>query len=101
MPKIKRVTDRNGDIRYTFFCPGCRAYHCFNDNWTWDKNYEKPSIADSILVRGVIRCHSFIGNGMIRFLNDSEHKLVGKTIELPDLEHLEIYRQMLNAEVKL
>jgi hypothetical protein len=30
------------------------------------------------------RCHSFIKNGLIQFLNDCTHKLKGQTVKLPE-----------------
>jgi hypothetical protein len=36
------------------------------------------------------RCHSFVSNGMIQFLDDCSHALAGHTVPLADLpEHLE------------
>lgn len=32
------------------------------------------------------RCHSFVTDGNIKFLDDSTHALSGKTVELPDLD---------------
>lgn len=31
-------------------------------------------------------CHSFVENGMIRYLDDCTHSLVGQTVELPDID---------------
>jgi len=30
------------------------------------------------------RCHSFVVDGRIQFLQDSEHELAGQTVDLPD-----------------
>jgi hypothetical protein len=32
------------------------------------------------------RCHSFVPDGIIQFLNDCHHELRGKTVALPDWE---------------
>jgi hypothetical protein len=34
------------------------------------------------------RCHSFVINGNIQFLQDSTHKLAGQTIPIPEWEDL-------------
>ena len=33
---------------------------------------------------GEERCHSFIRDGKIQYLNDCTHEFAGKTVELPD-----------------
>jgi Family of unknown function (DUF6527) len=82
--------------------------------WGWNGDAEKPTFTPSVLVRGVelpdneaeyaeyveiyktggseaamnsrfgTRCHSFITDGRIQFLNDCTHELAGQTVELPD-----------------
>lgn len=80
----------------TFFCPGCDAIHTVWTNehnrgpgprWTFDGNVDFPTFSPSILVSFGERtkCHSFIRNGEIQFLNDCAHVLAGKTVPLPDL----------------
>lgn len=113
MAKIKR--DPNSTQLY-FRCPGCKHLHAFNDNetdvrlinpeypekvpvWGFNNDYERPTITGSYLLWSYLknpetgkwdietdRCHSLIENGMIQFLSDSYHELVGQTIELPELE---------------
>jgi hypothetical protein len=77
--------------------------------WGFNGNEEKPTFTPSILVRWVSipdkpekddkgkhilgpdgrikgakdeRCHSFVTNGKIRYLNDCTHHLKGKTVQL-------------------
>lgn len=81
--------------------------------WTFDGNIERPTFAPSVLVRGghyadragkgcwcefykanppapgekvfkCVRCHSFVRDGQIQFLDDCSHALAGKTVTLPD-----------------
>jgi hypothetical protein len=74
--------------------------------WTWNGDREKPTIRASILTKHVknppgdpstwvfennkavgckkIICHSFITDGKIQYLPDSNHELSGQTVELPD-----------------
>jgi len=84
-----------------------------NYRWDWNGDADRPTISPSVLVQSghyapghdgpcwcsyneehpddpytfkCMRCHSFVEDGKIRFLNDSTHALAGQTVELPDLE---------------
>lgn len=84
---------------YVFECPGCGCLHFFqtgqpskltNIIWGFNGNMDKPTVTPSILVTSTwqgkeTRCHSFIKDGHIQFLNDCTHELKGQTIELTDL----------------
>lgn len=91
MAKLFEVSNRKG--LYLFNCPGCKTDHFVNTNaefggaWNWNGNVDNPTVSPSLLIgsRGEVkRCHSFIRNGMIEFLNDCEHDLCGKTVEIPE-----------------
>lgn len=83
---------------WLFMCPGCDAPHSipskeYNpDNrsatWTFNGDVERPSFHPSVLVTAPghdeLRCHSFITDGQIQFLNDCGHKLAGQTVPLGD-----------------
>jgi hypothetical protein len=84
-----------------FFCPGCQSMHgvwvrqpnpTTGAQWTWNGSAERPTFAPSIVIYGepsegrktrVMRCHSFIRDGRIQYLDDSEHGLRGQTVALP------------------
>ena len=112
MAKIKRYAELDGGYNgeLAFMCPGCKEKHFINDKetripnlpqshiWTFNNDFEKPTIRDSVLTRSydfnpstgkhdieVNRCHSFITNGIIKFLPDCQHELTGQTVELPDI----------------
>ena len=74
--------------KHAFFCPACGYAHWFkvgNGGWTWNGDRDKPTIKPSILTLYVEpRCHSFVTDGMIRFLDDCTHDMKGKTVELPE-----------------
>jgi hypothetical protein len=81
-------------------------------SWTWDGNVEKPTFNPSLLIRSGHHapghqgdecwctynaehpdapapfvcsvCHSFVRGGMIQFLGDCTHNLVGQTVEILD-----------------
>lgn len=92
--------------RFCFWCPGCDESHCISvPPWTsFNGDGEKPTIRASVLVQGQqwptedeyarmeagekiaprpLRCHSFVTDGRIEFLNDCTHALAGQTVELP------------------
>lgn len=89
-----------------FYCQGCKEYHVINDSWSFNGDFDNPTISPSILVTGTIHptddevkrilsgeyvqpkdyvCHSFIENGKIRYLSDCTHGLANQTVELTDL----------------
>lgn len=86
-----------------FNCPACGHDHGVDTVtpnrstgalWQFNENYDKPTITPSIHVLPyerngkllVQRCHSFVTDGMIRYLGDCTHELAGQQIELPEFE---------------
>jgi|ERR1041384_1755688 hypothetical protein len=97
--KIHYMGDSNpgprGGKLYVFHCPGCGYNHPFEvgapngEGWTWNGSLTEPTFAPSLLVnqdRPHARCHSFVENGKIRFLEDCFHALKNQTVEIPDWE---------------
>ena len=90
-----------GDEDELFFeCPGCKMPHSVNVNtdrrpcWTFNGDMQMPTFKPSILVRWEYgyppidhRCHSFIQDGHILFLNDCTHTLAGQRVPIPDWDH--------------
>ena len=87
-----------GDEDVSFKCPGCGWTHILNTDpsmrpcWGFNGDAESPTLTPSINAwreyggdRKMERCHSFVTDGKIRFLNDSTHALKGQTVDLPDL----------------
>ena len=78
---------------YIIECPACGHGHLFDDRWTFNGNYDKPSFSPSMLVNAGEpdrRCHSFVTDGKIQYLDDCFHEFKGKTIEfLHDIEEVE------------
>lgn len=85
-----------------FHCPGCNMRHAIRvegqrrPKWQLNGNGDAPTFAPSVLVQWpdpdkpggeMARCHSFVTDGKIRFLNDCTHDLAGQTVDLPDLDH--------------
>ncbi len=99
-----------------FRCPGCGQLHILaigehgqHPKWNFTGSAESPTLAPSILARGMLCvfddhgewtgewqrdsegrpipyvCHSFVRAGHIEFLNDCTHAMAGQTVELPVL----------------
>ncbi|WPZ24851.1 DUF6527 family protein [Sulfitobacter pontiacus] len=97
-----------------FVCPGCNESHQVtvdgSRGWTFNGDGDSPTFSPSVLVRSghyiqghtgdcwctardrkgrpfgakCFRCHSFVTDGRIRFLDDCTHDLAGQTVDLPD-----------------
>lgn len=102
--RAKRVTTHDGaHYGIRFLCPGCKDDHVvttkpYAGGWEWNGSIDRPTISLSILVHEVKRvdgttfsprCHSFVNDGRIQFLGDSQHALSGQTVDLPDLPECE------------
>ncbi|MFI5161224.1 MAG: DUF6527 family protein [Sphingobacteriales bacterium] len=87
----------NSPGRYIFFCPGCMMNHVIDTTPTNERAYHvltgslsSPTIKASVLsnpnnLAGRPRCHSFITDGVIDFLNDCTHDLAGQKVKLPPI----------------
>lgn len=93
--KAKPLTDNDGVLGgHVVFCPGCRIGHLFDLRWTFNRDFERPTFTPSMLVNAELskrypdakRCHSYVTDGRIQFLDDCDHDLKGQTVDLPDLE---------------
>jgi len=95
--KIHYLGDSNlgprGGKLYVFHCEGCGYSHPFEvdapngTGWAWNGSLDKPTFTPSLLVWGnreEARCHSFVIDGKIQYLNDCFHHLKGQTLEIPD-----------------
>lgn len=96
MPKAKVYNFNDNSIQQVWiFCPGCKTHHAFTTKdsvfipWTWNGDVEKPTLTPSMLVNQGYpesRCHSFVTDGKIQFLDDCFHELKNQTVDLPDIE---------------
>jgi hypothetical protein len=87
------TTVTRGD-QLVFWCPGCDTVHAARvegvNAWTWNGDTERPTLSPSLLstssdAMGVAqRCHCYIRDGRLEFLNDSSHALRGQTVAIPD-----------------
>lgn len=97
--KLIRVNVNYCPEAYIFVCPGCGFDHIIYvqqvpgknyDLWDFNGDLEKPTFNPSLLLsRGSPihrpRCHSFIREGKIQFLDDCDHALKGQTVDLKDV----------------
>jgi hypothetical protein len=95
-----------------FWCPGCNDMHVVDTTrWTFNGDLLHPTFSPSILVQAghyatedkeccwctynkahadnpapfkCYRCHSYVENGIISFLQDCTHDLAGYKVPLPD-----------------
>jgi hypothetical protein len=79
---------------FVFWCPGCNRSHAIavkgyavKPTWDWNEYMSAPTFNPSLLVmdhREPKVCHFFVRDGKIMYLADSQHKLAGHTVEMPD-----------------
>jgi hypothetical protein len=88
--RVRQLSDQGGNPSQYVFCPACKTIHLFDDRWTFNNNFDKPTFNPSMLVHEhrnenywQPRCHSFVRDGKIEFLGDCTHDMKGQTIELP------------------
>ncbi len=67
---------------WMFWCEGCGCAHSIDGRWTFNGNRSRPTITPSILARGINRCHSYVTDGSIQYLADSDHALAGQTVRM-------------------
>jgi hypothetical protein len=92
--KMRRTTHG-----FAWWCPGCEEAHPlpYEKGWTFDGNLEQPTFTPSFKhewdqgpldprrTPGHHCCHYVITAGQVAYCGDCTHKLVGKTISMPDL----------------
>lgn len=78
---------------WIFNCLGCGNLHYFDlKKHTWNDDKVNPTVNPSILYdipvfRGnpAVRCHFFIKDAKIKYLDDCTHELAGKTVDMTDI----------------
>lgn len=85
-----------------FHCPGCGRDHPFHvgaahpdgRGWQFNGDPERPTFSPILLVLDPERrCHSFVRDGNVQFLNDCWYPLREQTVEIPDWERPEAARE--------
>lgn len=101
MAKFRIVPESETVNQLQFMCPGCKEMHALNTTWQFNGDLNKPTVNPSVLVtrpanpnaaegfekyRIAQRCHSFIKDGDIQFLDDCTHDLKNQTVALPEID---------------
>lgn len=56
-------------------------------HWQWNGDVDKPTLTPSILTWNADeRCHSFVTDGKVRFLDDCTHEYAGQTMDLLEVD---------------
>jgi len=89
--KVYKINDTKENLAaHGFYCPGCKCHHSYDiKRWKFNGDFEKPTFTPSLLIwasRPEVRCHLFVTDGKIRFLNDCFHEYAGKTVEMWDAD---------------
>lgn len=85
------------EISMIFHCPGCGYSHPYRIKstdparpvWTWNGSLTKPTFNPSLLVNQhhpESRCHLFVRDGQVQFLDDCHHALKGQTVPMVDID---------------
>jgi hypothetical protein len=82
---------QTADGELLFKCIGCGNYHGFRVKgeghpiWQWNGDLVNPTFSPSLLVNGSDpnrRCHLYVEQGKIRYLEDCWHRLKGQTVPM-------------------
>ena len=78
----------NEPTLFIFWCEGCGyCHHVDTTRWKWNGSLSKPTVTPSLLLHEGTshpRCHLFITDGQIRYLNDCGHDLAGQTVSMTE-----------------
>ncbi len=109
MARLSRLLRSIDGGRLGFWCPGCDGMHAVTTGphgWQYNGNPAMPTFRPSVLVTGTqkisqdqadrilagekiepvpLRCHSFVTDGRIQFLEDCTHHLAGKVADLGEV----------------
>lgn len=94
MPKLRWLKMADGGRGLGFYCPGCKMYHHmqveegpnYTDGpiWQWNQDMDKPTFTPSLGVNmgHSGQCHLMVKEGRISYLNDSQHELAGRVVDM-------------------
>ncbi|TGK36234.1 DUF6527 family protein [Leptospira andrefontaineae] len=94
MKLVKHSTPHpSGGDYYMFFCPGCKIPHTVIigiNRWETSGSLETPTIRPSVRtyfpahedIPEETTCHLFVKEGRLEFLQDCQHSLAGKTVDM-------------------
>lgn len=70
-----------------FYCTGCEELHHTDRRWTFNGDHDRPTLTPSLITdttKG--KCHLFVRDGQIQYLDDSWHELRGITVNMRDVD---------------
>lgn len=93
---VRKSKELDGRVitRHYYWCPGCDSLHGIairldvQDNgasWMFTGSLERPTYSPSQLSTGSNRCHTFIRDGIIEFLEDCSHSMKGQKVPMVPL----------------
>jgi len=99
MTNVAKVADLgDGVTGIRWWCPGCESMHVVPvtgpQAWGFNGSLTAPTLTPSVLVNGRRgpsspeweaanpRCHVYVTDGRIHFLDDCEHHLHGQTVPM-------------------
>lgn len=96
MPDLMKRNVYEHETTVRWWCPGCKRAHVVpvaggRVTWEFNGDLERPTLAPSVLVHQRLhtdgteyapRCHTFIRDGVIQFLDDCTHALAGLFVPL-------------------
>lgn len=87
MKKDNRVlVPVEGSHILVFWCGGCGYMHHVDPlRWEFNGDMVRPTVNPSLLLhpgKEHPRCHLFIRDGHLQYLNDCGHELAGKTVKM-------------------
>jgi hypothetical protein len=95
MSKLSELDKKDGNADYLFHCKACGYSHGVwvtskspytGAQWSFNGNMEKPTFSPSLNINATYKCHSFITDGKIQYLNDCTHSMAGLTLEMDDID---------------
>ena len=79
--------------QYLFWCPGCRCLHSVDErddnmrpSWTFSGTLEAPTFIPSVRYGNPTRCHFYVCNGELVYMQDCQHRYMGKTVPMESIE---------------
>jgi len=81
----------DGKGAYLIYSPADDEYVPFDERWTFNGDFEKPTFRPSMLLNASLpgrkRNHFFVTDGKIQYLSDCEHDMKGLTIDMVECNY--------------
>ena len=92
--KVFDFIQNNKHLGYIITSPATGMDIFFDERWTFNGDFEKPTFEPSMLVQypvenpetGHVLEHFFVKDGKIQYLQDCHHHMAGHTVDMIDCE---------------